>query len=829
MKNYLKLKSFVKLNNKMVSQLKPKETFTRIKIDNWLKELGWNIDEESPKCNVFTEKAKTLEQNRKLKGKFPDYVLYKSGTDEPIAIIEAKKKGKSLDKALKQAINLYAKPLEIKIVFTIDGTFVRAFSVTDNRDLTIDGEHVRKLLGEKTILRFIFEGTDIKEVTEEVKHTREELIKVFKLANDILRPEGLRPLDRFVQFANILFIKIMSEIEDERELYGHPRQLDKSLCWESFSNEEDPKRMLNYINNSVLKEGFAKRYNHSDDIFQESLHIKNAETVKSIVKKLSKLKLLNTESEIKGDAFEYFLKSLASGNDMGEYFTPRHIVKLMVDLVEPRFGDKVYDPTCGTGGFLIEAFRRLKQTCDYENEEYMEKLREDSLWGVEITDTYKIAKMNMIITGDGHNNIKQGDCLSQEFFVKDKYKIVLSNPPYSQDTSFGNHYPVPTRQGDCIFIQHIILSLKEGGRCAVIVPDGFLSEFKQTAFKNTRKYLLENCDLEAVISLPTGVFYPYAGAKTSILVFHKGKPTKKVWFYEINNDGFELTIHRKPLKGKNDIDDLLEKWKEKTISKNSFFVDIQEIKENDYKLLTTDYKKFEMKFEKLDTPEKIFFSINKLNEKIKDKLKQIDGLLKQKEGEGEFESYRLGDIAEISTGGTPSTFKSEYWENGTIPWIRSGELKDGRIKSSEKKITGIGLHESNAKLFPKNTVLIALTGATTGKTAILDIKATTNQSVTGIKPSNKFIPEYLWYYLRKNYKMIKNKSYGRAQQHIRQGVVEDLIIDLPEINTQKEIVDILKEIESLKDEIKSLSGKIDNLFSSLLNKRVKIDNGKRRK
>lgn len=798
------------------------ETATRIKIDNWLKELGWDIDEESPTCNVYTEQAKIKEQTIKFKRKHPDYVLYKSGTDEPIAIIEAKRKGQDIDKALKQAINLYAKPLGVDLVFAVNGTFVKSFSIKAKKVLTIDGEHLREITSEKKLLRFIKEGANIKETTDKVKHSREELIKVFKWSNDLLRKEGLRNLDRFVEFANILFIKIMSEIEAEREENGEGRRLDESLCWESFFEEKDAKKMLNYINDSVLKKGFADKYNKSDDIFQKKLKIRNPETVKAIVQRLSKLTLLNTESEIKGDAFEYFLKNLASGNDMGEYFTPRHIVKLMVNLINPRFGEKVYDPTCGTGGFLIEAFRHIKKNCNYEEPKYKKELKENTIWGIELTDTYKIAKMNMIITGDGHNNIIQQDCLSPKGKVENKYNIVLSNPPYSQETDHGNLYPVPTKRADAIFIQHIALALKDKGRCAVIVPDGFLSEFKQLAFKNTRKWLLENCDVESIISLPTGVFYPYAGAKTSIMIFKKGTPTKKVWFYQINNDGFELNIHRKPLKGRNDVDDLLEKWGDKSLGKNCFFVDIKDIEENDYKLLLSDYKKFDLVLKEFENPKKIMENLEKLNKKISEKLKDVNKLLFNKDKKGKIEKYKLKDIAKISTGGTPSTFNEKYWEEGNIPWIRSGELKDKRIKSSEKNITDLGFKESNAKKFPKNTVLIALTGATTGKTAILDIEATTNQSVTGIFPSPKFIPEYLWYYLRLNYEKIKNKSYGRAQQHIRQGIIEDLEILLPDLENQKKIIKIFKEIENLKEESRILKENIDNLFESLLIRNIEL-------
>ena len=170
----------------------------------------------------------------KLNGKFPDYVLYKSGTDEPIAIIEAKRKGQSIDKAIDQAIKLYTKPLGIDIIFAIDGAFIKSYSISAKDELYLDGQQVIELISEERLLRFIKEGNSITEATEEVKHTRDELIKTFKWANDLLRKEGLRNLDRFVEFSNILFIKIISEIEDDREKRGLSRYLKKSICWESF-------------------------------------------------------------------------------------------------------------------------------------------------------------------------------------------------------------------------------------------------------------------------------------------------------------------------------------------------------------------------------------------------------------------------------------------------------------------------------------------------------------------------------------------------------------------------------------------------------------------
>lgn len=482
-------------------------------------------------------------------------------------------------------------------------------------------------------MRFLKNGSNIEEVTPQVKHTRDELIRIFVWANNLLRKEGLRNLDRFVEFSNLLFLKIISEIEEDREKNGLDRRLDKDICWESFCDEKDAKKMLNYINNTVLKEGLAKKYNHTDDIFQERLKIQNPQTVKEIVTKLSPLKLLNTESEIKGDAFEYFLKSLASGNDLGEYFTPRHIVKMMVNLLEPKYGETVLDPFCGTGGFLIEAFRKMKRGVNEEDEKLMRRLKETSLFGVELTDTYKIAKMNMIITGDGHNNIVQSDTSKREFWskvlenekdkeilremqkVKSKgFDVILSNIPYSQKTDYGNNYPIPSKNGDSIFIQGIVLALADKGRCGVIVPEGFL--FKKE-LRNVRKYLLENCSVDTIISLPSGIFMPYTGVKTDIIMFTKGEPTKKIWYYKIENDGFKLNVGRKKLEGKNDIDELFDIWEEKKLTNKSWEVGIKEIEQNDFSLL----------FKKKDESEKGDNLTLESSQELIEKTLQIENLI----------------------------------------------------------------------------------------------------------------------------------------------------------------------------------------------------------
>ena len=211
----------------MTKLTRPLETATRKQIDLILTNLGWNTDESSPDCNVFTERAKTIEQDDKFGGYDPDYVLYQTRTDNPIVIIEAKRKGQDVDQAIDDAIEKYAKPLGVKVVFAYDGTFFKSWHMGAKKELFTDGVAVTQLLTEKKLLRFVAEGHSISELTPTVKHSRAELIAIFKEANNLLRKEGLREgIERFTEFANLLFLKLISEIEKDRESRGEKRILD---------------------------------------------------------------------------------------------------------------------------------------------------------------------------------------------------------------------------------------------------------------------------------------------------------------------------------------------------------------------------------------------------------------------------------------------------------------------------------------------------------------------------------------------------------------------------------------------------------------------------
>lgn len=211
----------------------PLESATRKVIDGLLVHLGWNTDEHSIDCNVFTERAKTTEQNNLLQGNRPDYLLYENGTNRPIAIIEAKRPSGDLNKAIQEAVSKYAEPLNINIVFATDGVLFQSFDLRSNGPLLFDDEPVVDMLSPRLTLQFAKDGPSLHKPTKNIQ-TKRELMNIFKKANNLLRAEGLREgIERFSEFSNLLFLKLISEIEIHRENQNEPRRLDQRYCWES--------------------------------------------------------------------------------------------------------------------------------------------------------------------------------------------------------------------------------------------------------------------------------------------------------------------------------------------------------------------------------------------------------------------------------------------------------------------------------------------------------------------------------------------------------------------------------------------------------------------
>ncbi|MDE2840876.1 MAG: N-6 DNA methylase [Chloroflexota bacterium] len=527
------------------------ERDTEILIDNQLRNLGWNSDPRSRDRNVYLQRVRTEEQRGRLEGRRPDYTLYRSHSDQPIAVIEAKKPGQNMQEAINQG-HWYASRLDAPLVFATDGVFTKTLHTKLNQPLKLNGEDLDELIRETLALRFL-QTNDVSTLDKKVVQSRSDLISIFSTVNDLLREEGLHQgIERFTEFANILFIKVLSEIEDGKEERGERSTIDMDYRWDAFRYKRG-QELLSYVSDTVLK-WFGHAY-QDENIFQP-LQISHPDNLRAIINRLSDLQLTDINADIKGDAFEYFIRSYSasSPSDLGEIFTPRHIVKTMVRLVRPQIGETVYDPFCGTGGMLTVAYKYLMDTMP-RNEGNLRRLRQDTVFGADLTKTASIAKMNMILAGDGHNNIIRQDSLATP--VDSKYDIVITNMPFAQKTRYGDRYEVPSRNGDIIGPQHCFRALRPDGRMALIVPDGFLSNTNSAAYRQVRQLLFENATLKSIVSLPRGAFEPYNRSKTSILYFTDAKkPTKanRYWVFDVRNDGYTLDKRRRPLGGGNDLE-----------------------------------------------------------------------------------------------------------------------------------------------------------------------------------------------------------------------------------------------------------------------------------
>ncbi len=345
--------------------------------------------------------------------------------------------------------------------------------------------------------------------------------------------------------------------------------------------------------------------------------------------------------DTQGDIYEYLLSELQSAGKNGQFRTPRHIINMMVNLADPKIDDKVLDPACGTAGFLVNAYQHILQENKKDEVSTLTPkqkkiLDEDSIFGYDFDDTMRrIALMNLMMHGIKKPKIYGVNTLSEaEPRISDNtYDVILANPPFKGSLNIAEvseRFRTKTTKTELLFLELMYRALSPSGRCVVIVPEGVLFG-NSNAHKQIRSLLTsQNCCLDAVISMPSGVFKPYAGVSTAVLFFHKGEPTKKVWFYKMESDGFSLDDKRTFIDGKGDIPDILEHFKKrerenpKDRKKKYFFVPIEEIKEKDWDLSISKYREIEYEEVKYESPEKLKKDILKLEEEIIKGLKELD-------------------------------------------------------------------------------------------------------------------------------------------------------------------------------------------------------------
>ena len=534
------------------------ERDTETIIDGQLRNLGWVENPKSHNQNVWKQSVKTASQRKSLGRGRPDYVLYETESDQPLVVIEAKRPYQSLEDAMGQGRG-YAEKLKCPIVIVTDGVYTKTKYVPNNAPLIKDNEEIDNLISEVLAIQYITQETNtIETQNKKVTQSRQELIGIFDKANKILRSAGVQAgTPRFSEFSNLLFLKLMSELEAASESKSN---IDKDYLWNSFNNKSG-KGLISHLNNTVMKE-FARIYNsEKDDIFTES-DINDPGKLKRIIDLLDPLSLIDINSDIKGDAFEYFIRKYISeqSNDLGQYFTPRHIVKFCVKIANPVFREKIYDPFCGTGGMLIESFKHVRSKM-VPNEDDLNTLKHDSVFGHEITPNARVAKMNMILMGDGHSNIKKCDSWKNLEEARGKYDVVITNIPFSAGiTEDGNLYDIPTENANIVSIQHCMQAISkdaENGRAVLICGDDILVNDTQHYVK-LREYMFNNATVKSVISLPEGVFSPYSNTKSNIIyltdVWKKSKPSTYS-FFRVKKDGYTFETNRNFIPGgENDLD-----------------------------------------------------------------------------------------------------------------------------------------------------------------------------------------------------------------------------------------------------------------------------------
>lgn len=404
-----------------------------------------------------------------------------------------------------------------------------------------------------------------------------------------------------------------------------------SLRWHIFKNT-DATSMFNTIRNDVFpfikNLGSGKQSAYSRFMGNVIFLIPTERTLSKIVDGIDSLDM--NDRDTMGDAYEYVLGKMASSGKNGQFRTPRHIIRMMVELMQPTLDDYICDPAMGSAGFIVESAKYLNDNYKKEllKKENQEHYKNTQFHGFDTDQTMlRIGAMNLMLHGVDNPNVAYKDSLSSENEDANKYTLCLANPPFSgsldkEVVSKSLLAITSTNKTELLFVSLFIRMLRLGGRCASIVPDGVLFN-NSTAHKALRKELVDKQRLQAVISMPSGVFQPYSGVSTAILIFTKTNAggTDKVWFYEMNADGFSLDKKRSEV-AENDIPDIISRFHNLAAEENhsrkdqSFLVPADEIREKGYDLSINKYKEVEREVVVYEKPEVILGRIEELEKEI---------------------------------------------------------------------------------------------------------------------------------------------------------------------------------------------------------------------
>jgi type I restriction enzyme M protein len=467
------------------------------------------------------------------------------------------------------------------------------------------------------------------------------------------------PLTVIEQFTFLLFIRRLDEKQQLEEkkanITGIPmtspvfNDEQQELRWSSFKNK-DPETMFELFTRPQA--GGLSVFDHMKEIgatggvFGQYMKgatfmIPTPRLLDMVVQMIGKIKM--DDRDTKGDLYEYLLSKIATAGTNGQFRTPRHIIKMMVDMVQPKKEDIICDPACGTAGFLVAAGEYVHENNEdwFMEKDFREHYNANMFNGFEFDSTMlRIGAMNLQLHGIENPNLIGKDSLSESNGnIRDEYTLILANPPFKGSLDYDSVEgsilkTVKTKKTELLFLGLMLRMLKTGGRCAVIVPDGVLFG-SSNAHKQIRKEIIENHKLQAVISMPSGVFKPYAGVSTAVLFFTKtgSGGTNNVWFYDMKADGYSLDDKRAP-NDANDIPDIISRFhhieaeQSRASTDSSFLVPLADIQANDWDLSINRYKEIVYDEVQYEAPADIIADIEDLDNQRNEALSALKEMLK---------------------------------------------------------------------------------------------------------------------------------------------------------------------------------------------------------
>lgn len=618
-------------------------------------------------------------------------------------------------------------------------------------------------------------------------------------ARDILVGKVPDPKSQVEQITIALIYKFMDDMDKEAISFGGKTTFFtgeyEQYSWTNiFDTKVGGHEMLTLYGEAIVKLNLNPNIPQLfRDIFKNAyLPYRDPETLKLFLKTINEFSY--DHSEKLGDAFEYLLSIMGSQGDAGQFRTPRHIIDFIVEIIQPKKSETICDPACGTAGFLISSYKHIlqanskKSKGDLLTPDDRNKMTKNFV-GYDISpDMVRLSLVNMYLHGFTTPSIYEYDTLTSEDRWSEYFDVIIANPPFmSPKGGIKPHkkFTVQANRSEVLFVDYIAEHIHPSkGRAGIIVPEGIIFQ-SATAYKALRKMLVDKNYLYAVVSLPAGVFNPYSGVKTSILLMDKtlAKKTDKILFVKIENDGFDLGAQRREI-DKNDLPFALSVLQEYNRlchaerSEASITEQILRFAQNDKNVLLVDKKKI---------GEKEDYNLSLDRYRLNDGVKQ-----------SHFEMVRLGDVCEFQSG---SRDKGGALSEG-IPSIGGEQIsEDGKIRFDKMKYISEGHFSSMKKgILQANDVLIVKDGATTGKTGFYfgDFKkAAVNEHVYIFRSNEKVLPYFLYHTVRANNFQFVLKKYIKGIIGGISSEVSDIEIPLPPIEIQQQIVSKIESYQAI--------------------------------